>query len=380
VRNARQVVGQSQPLLTEAGLAQHHRVTLDGLSPDTLYAYRVKGESEWSEWLQFRTAHSHFSPYTALYLGDTQNYIQSLGSRTMRAAFSAAPDAKVMIHAGDLIDRSGPYDQLWGEWFNAGSWILSSVNQLVVTGNHEYREAAGVAPQLLEHWPAHFALPSNGPENLQASVYTVDYQGVRYIVLDSMAAMHSNLAAQQQAQWLEGLLVNNPNHWTLVSYHHPLMSGSSGKVNAVIAQHWQPLFERYGVDLVLQGHDHLYARWHSAQEPPVYTISVTGAKLNRVNPRASAQMQRVGEDAQWYQIIRFEAERLRYEAWTVTGELYDAFELVRGNDGKTRIEENASVLSAERLCSKPNEADTAPTSNPGEYPRPVRCWLVTELE
>ncbi len=376
IQRATRIAGTRQSLATPTGPKSHHRVTFTQLKPDTRYVYRVKGEQGWSEWLSFRTAAATFAPYRMIYLGDTQNHIHSLGARVMRAAYAAAPDARLMLHAGDLTDRSGPEDDLWGQWFAAGGWILGSVAQLPVVGNHEYRESPDAPPQLRAAWPAHIALPGNGPDPLRHTVYHLDYQGVRYIILDSMAALHSDAAAQQQARWLEALLADNPNRWTLVSYHHPLYSGTRAQLNPVIARHWQPLFERYGVDLVLQGDDHLYGRWHTGERAPVYTISVAGAKQNRVHPQAREYMQRVGEDAQWYQVIEFDAERLRYRAWTVDGELYDAFDLVREPGKPARVEAYADALAPERDCSKPDTASTVSLSPTGS----TRCWLVTELQ
>ncbi|ACE84968.1 purple acid phosphatase family protein [Cellvibrio japonicus] len=383
VQRAKQISGisKSHAILTgqtiekTAGKTFHHRVTFTHLKPATRYAYRVKGEQGWSEWHSFRTAAETFTPYRMIYLGDTQNHIQSLGSRTIRAAFAAAPDARLMLHAGDLTDRAGPEDQLWGEWFAAGNWLFSNIVQLPVVGNHEYRESPGTLPQLKVVWPAHFMLPGNGPESLRDTVYWLDYQGVRFIALDSMIALHSEAAAKQQAQWLEPLLANNPNRWTIVSYHHPLLSGTRAQFTPAIATHWQPLFERYAVDLVLQGDDHIYGRWQPGQGVPVYTISVAGAKQNRVHDKARELMQRVGEDTQWYQVIEFSNERLQYRAWTVEGELYDAVDVIKQPGKPARVESDLADAIPERYCGKPEPASLFPQA----IYKP-RCREVTELQ
>lgn len=353
----------------------HHQLTFTQLKPATHYAYRVKGEQDWSEWHSFRTAAETFTPYRMIYLGDAQNHIQSLGSRIIRAAFAAAPDARLILHAGDLTDRAGPEDQLWGEWFAAGNWLFSNIVQLPVVGNHEYRENPETLPRLKSVWPAHFALPANGPESLRDTVYWFDYQGVRFIALDSMAALHNEAVAKQQAQWLEPLLANNPNRWTIISYHHPLLSGTRAQLTPAIATHWRPLFERYAVDLVLQGDDHIYGRWQPGQGAPVYTISVAGAKQNRVHDKARELMQRVGEDTQWYQVIDFGTERLQYRALTVEDELYDAFDLVKQPGKAARVENYPADLIPERYCSKPEPI----SSSPHAIYKP-RCREVTELQ
>ena len=102
---------------------------------------------------------------------------------------------------------------------------------------------------------------------------------------------------------------------------------------------WQPIFDRYKVDLVLQGHDHTYARTQlmshdnlatgvfrrSERAGTVYVVSVSGPKMYELGRRPF--MQRAAANTQLYQIITVEREQLRYEARTATGRLYDALSL-----------------------------------------------------
>jgi hypothetical protein len=125
---------RSRPTLP--GVA-YHSVRFDDLKPDTLYAYRVMGaDGHWSEWFQTRTAPTS-GPVRFIYMGDAQNGVLSLWSRTIRAAFQAAPDARFMLHAGDLVNR-GSRDVEWADWFKAGSFLHAMVPAIPVAGNHEY--------------------------------------------------------------------------------------------------------------------------------------------------------------------------------------------------------------------------------------------------
>lgn len=360
------------------GPARHHRVVITGLQPDTLYAYRVAGEGTWSEWFQFRTAAAQFEPFSLIYFGDAQNAVRSLFSRVLRAAWLHEPQARLMLHAGDLVNqRSGEDDDEWGEWFDAGHWLYAMVPSIVVAGNHEYVRPAGADDQtrsLGPHWPAQFPVPDNGPAELPHTVYSVDFQGVRFIVLDSTSALDHD-SAELQTQWLQRQLEDNPNRWTIVSQHHPMASVSLGRDNPPLREHWQPLLERYGVDLVLQGHDHTYGRatLHPPGEGgelvgPVYVVSVAGPKMYRVSDQARAGMARVGEDTQLYQIIRVEADRLVYESRTATARLYDAFQIVRDADGRRRLVEGNGEIIPERGCER----------DPATLPRPTRCWEGSE--
>lgn len=387
---AKEFQGASLPLATENGEAHHHHVTFSELQPDTLYAYRVRGGSHqvaeqsaqvaWSEWFQFRTPKAEFSPYTAVYLGDAQNGVKSHFSRVIREAFRSAPEAMVMVHAGDLVNsRYGVHDNEWGEWFDAGGWLHGMMNQIAAPGNHEYIEHENGPRTIVPQWETHFATPNNGPEPLQSSVWFTDFQGVRYISLDSMQGIQSEEYAKLQADWLRTVLADNPNKWTIVTHHHPMFSVSLGRDNPQLRKYWQPIYEEFGVDLVLQGHDHTYGRGQNVTEGssgrlstqgPMYVVSVAGPKMYLVSDSAEANMQATAEELQLFQTLNFTADTLRYEARTVTGEMFDAFDLVRGNDGKVSIvdrsEGEASPLYMHR-CTNPNK------------PRETRCWNGTEL-
>lgn len=379
---AKRFSASSREVQTDNGMSAHHQLTFPDLQPDTLYAYRLQGLGTWSEWLQFRTAKMQFSPFCAIYFGDAQNSLKSHFSRVARAALLKAPDAALMIHAGDLVNsRYGVLDNEWGEWFDAAGWQAGIVNQLIAAGNHEYlkldedtpQERRVLAPQFNLQFGAQFGAASNGPEQLRDTVYFTDYQGVRFIVLNSTEALENEAMAKLQAQWLEQVLSNNPQRWTVVSYHHPMFSVSQGRDNPLLRQYWQPLFEKYEVDLALQGHDHVYGRQvapgisklQKEQAGTVYLVSVAGPKMYLVADQAQRKMQKVAEDTQLFQLLDFGSDVLRYQSFTASGKLYDSFELKRQPDGSKRLlETDAAKLLPQRRCGNP---DTTTLAN-------KKCW------
>ncbi|MBK5196339.1 MAG: fibronectin type III domain-containing protein, partial [Proteiniphilum sp.] len=115
-----------------------HKVRFSGLQPDTRYSYRVGNGKVWSEWFQFSTAKKEKEPFSFIYLGDVQNDIKSLGSRTLRQAYThLGHEASFMLFVGDLVSRST--DEYWSEFFYAGGWMLGSLPSVAVAGNHEYK-------------------------------------------------------------------------------------------------------------------------------------------------------------------------------------------------------------------------------------------------
>lgn len=329
-------------------LAHYHSVEFKDLIPDTIYAYRVGDGEHWSEWFQFRTASENpEDKFSFLYVGDAQNYVLELWSRLVREGFRTAPDAKFFIHAGDLINTAHR-DQEWHEWFTAGGFIHSMIPSFPTPGNHEYRaknqeETEKKERSLSVQWRPQFTLPLNGPEGLEETVYYMDYQDVRVISLDS------NRDHELQAAWLEEILIWNPKKWVILTYHHPMFSASNGRDNEELRTLWKPIFDKYRVDLALQGHDHAYARGRVSpgenildgvnlkdQTGTVYVVSVSGGKMYDIGDDwtlKGGQRDRIAENTQLFQVITVEGNRLKYESYTAVGELYDAFDLVKDQDG-----------------------------------------------
>lgn len=331
-------------------VSNYHSVTFRGLEPDTLYAYRVGDGEHWSEWFHFRTASDREMPFSFLYVGDAQNNILDLWARLIREGYRKAPDAAFIVHAGDLVNHAHS-EQEWHEWFSAGGFIHSMVPSLPTPGNHEMRprtaeEESKNIRSLSVQWQPQFTLPVNGITGLEETVYYVDYQNCRII------SLNSNEDPYLQKVWLEEVLQDNPMKWSVVTFHHPVYSASERRDNPGLRDAWKPVFDQYRVDLVLQGHDHSYARGRSLSAAEnvvdgvnrrdyagtVYVVSVSGAKMYKLNPTGwdafeEVEQERNAENTQLFQVIAIDGNRLSYESYTATGELYDAFDLVKSADG-----------------------------------------------
>ncbi|MGH8037284.1 MAG: metallophosphoesterase [Stenotrophomonas sp.] len=351
------VTATTTPLQTELGASHHHRVDVSGLAPDTLYLWRVQGNATWSAWNQLRTAGRADQPLTVLYFGDTQNKNLSHVSRVLRAGIKAAPDARLTLFAGDLVSGGdGADDSEWGEWFAAAGWLPQETAVAPAIGNHEYFEEFEDTPQerrvLGKHWPVTFALPRNGSEAADTSTYWFDYQGARFVVLDGTSALDLG-TAKAQGQWLDKVLAGNTQRWTIVLLHQPFYSPREGRENTVLREEILPVVRRHNVDLVLQGHDHTYGRRGEGQDAtPQYVVTVAGPKQYRLSDEARATMAPVGEDTQLFQVLKIDPQHLRYEARTVTGDLYDGFELNRAADGSKRKTELTEGRIAPRDCTR----------------------------
>ena len=347
---ANQVEAVTTLVKTDLGDRNYHAVNFENLTPDTLYVYRVGVKTNWSAWIHFRTASDKPEPFSFVYYGDAQNGLKPHWSRVFREAFSDAPRARFMLHAGDMVNQ-GNRDAEWGEWCAAGGWVNGMIPTIAIPGNHEYdKYYAGVPPEevgkgprhLCRRWRARFEFPENGPADLLETCYYLDIQGVRIVGMNSMEDY------DQQAKWLDNILQNNPNRWTIVTHHHPVYSASAKRDNPEIRDAWQPIYDKHQVDLVIAGHDHSYGRTglktyqenvatgvstQREESGTVYVVSVSGPKQY---DRNGFSFDRRAEDTQLYQIISIDGDELKYVASTATGKLYDAFKL-RKQPGSTNL-------------------------------------------
>lgn len=190
-----------------------------------------------------------------------------------------------------------------------------------------------------QHWRPQFAFPlQNAPEGLEETCYYIDYQDVWFICLDS------NRQREEQVPWLRKVLSDNPNRWTILTFHHPIFSPARDRDNRELRELWKPILDEFKVDLVLNGHDHSYSRtgalpkglelvnvpdgYQQAYDPnigTVYVVSVSGPKMYPITKGEYAV--RLAENTQLYQIIDVDTSELHYKAYTATGRLYDAFTL-----------------------------------------------------
>ncbi|WP_103020145.1 fibronectin type III domain-containing protein [Salinibacter altiplanensis] len=224
-----------------------------------------------------------------------------------------------------------------------------SVDGTTLTGEFLMEVEKESEEKLSVHWRPQFTLPTNGPEGLKETVYYLDHQGMRIVALNTEAARNDDEVLAAQTEWLRSTLEDTRQddeiRWIVATFHHPMFSSGEGRTNERLREEWRPIFDEYNVDLVMQGHDHTYARGQaenltqgvSARSPEggtVYVNSVSGAKMYEIKPDRwddfeNITMERGAENTQLYQVVRVERDTMKYRSYTATGTLYDAFDLVR---------------------------------------------------
>jgi len=361
---------------------RHHRAKLVGLDPGTRYRYRVGSDAGWSPWRSFQTTTSDGGgPWRWLYVGDAQNGLDREWPVNMGRALAAVPDAQLILHAGDQVNRP-TYDKDWGDWFAGLGEAAATRNHLAVAGNHEYSYDLDSVDLSATNFRAHFPFEPNGPSGANGAT-VVDYRGVRFITLDT--GLTGLFGLSGQARWLDEQLTSNRQRWTVVSFHFPVYTSADRfpSSNPAVISTFGPVLEEHDVDLVLNGHDHTYARGFRTRNGPVYATSVLGPKHYDMQPEGDNTWTRNGatrvvaaQATSTFQAICVLGDQLVYESIiaakgeeTTTarevGEPLDAVTIDKRGGGK-QVREGGRCATGDPAPGDPAPTPSAPTpTGPG---------------
>jgi hypothetical protein len=157
----------------------------------------------------------------------------------------------IVFTAGDNAYFQGTVQQ-FSDCYDP-SWGRHKARTRPAPGNHEY-ESPGAGPYF-----AYFG-PNAGPPGL--GYYSFNAGAWHVVSLNSNVAMGAGSA---QASWLRDDLNAHSTPCTAAIFHHPLFTGGPNGPTVETRDLWRLLYEA-GVDVVINGHDHLYERF-SLQNP-----------------------------------------------------------------------------------------------------------------
>ncbi len=291
-----------------------YSATLVGLTPGTTYAYRIVTARGSSKWRMFTTANPAAPSLTIIGLGDTQVDNRDVPRATVRRAVADAPGAQLVLQAGDVVDR--PYKgSQWADLFAAMGNSARTRNWLVSIGNHEQCVLVlKCRTNNAEAFRSYFDWPDNGFPAQGETWFYVDYQGVRIVVLDSFGGR-----MPEQAAFLDKALAENPTKWSIVLMHAgPFVSRPERTNPPEVRDLLLPIIEARGVDLVLSGHDHSYARGSRTPNGTVFAASVSGPKYYEVTDTDwtlnGARRTVWAAATSTYQVITISGDTLTYKA------------------------------------------------------------------
>ncbi|MBQ7908298.1 MAG: metallophosphoesterase [Elusimicrobiaceae bacterium] len=246
-----------------------HKAVLYGLVPNQDFCYRLYVYNAAKDGLQapiegsFRTL---FSPERKvvkfLAFGNTAG--ENIGPKALLASQMAQKEADFVIHTGDLT-ASGLNEDADAEFFTPYKEVLDKTPLFIALGANEY------GPDRTERESKSFVRTNYSRfhdmswSNATPKYYFFDTANARFIFLDANAAYGAVWAPNideksTQYKWLQSTLASAAEKWKIVVVNAPMYStGAKGPANEA-ASRLVPLFEKYGVDLVLQGAEANYER------------------------------------------------------------------------------------------------------------------------
>ncbi|MGA4544544.1 purple acid phosphatase family protein [Uniformispora flossi] len=283
-----------------------HHARLTKLQPGTRYVYFASHQGSTPESGVFETAPRGRQPFTFTSFGDqgTPNLRKEVklppgtpspnGPYPMYTADAVGTQASADIVAaiervnplfnlvnGDLCYASigaifggANRVQTWADWFISNSRSARFRPWMPCVGNHENEKNNG--PVGAAAYQAYFTTPDAGADDeLKGLWYAFTAGSVRIISLANCDVTYEDggdsyirgYSGGAQRRWLESELkaarADRDIDWIVVCMHQPFISSNKGGGSDLgVREAWGPLFDQYGVDLVVSGHEHHYERSH----------------------------------------------------------------------------------------------------------------------
>ena len=281
----------------DVGTVYHH-VDLRGLEPGTRYRYRLTHGGGNPVTGTFRTAPRQPKAFRFAAFGDMGVNAAAAAHvaliRRMRPDFSFVVGDLCYADSSGGTGAGGPQTQdfaVWDQWLQQIQPSAHKRPWMTTVGNHEME--AGNGELGYDGYLQRFSLPDNGARGAPVT-YSFVYGNVGFVALDGNDASYeiarnAGYLGRAQDRWLErrlaALRADDDIDFIVVGFHNcmyctNLVHGSDGGHRT----RWEPLFDRYAVDLVVNGHNHTYERTHPVragapvvEAPPGATVdSATG--------------------------------------------------------------------------------------------------------
>ena len=277
-----------------------YHASATSLEPGTRYAYQVVHDGSPAQEGTFATApRGRSRPFRFTSFGD-----HSVPDPVGLGRGPHSPNARYVV---DAVERLDPLFHLlngdlcyanasdapvatWASYFGNITRSARHRPWMPAPGNHE--NEAGNGPNGYLSYQTRFLLPGNGTPAFRGLWYAFTAGPVRVVALnnddvclqdggfsglrrdgvqdylaDSVDPYIRGYSGGRQRQWLERELMaarsNEDIDWIVVVMHQPAMSSAHfNGADLGVRENWLPLFDAYGVDLVLAGHEHHYERSH----------------------------------------------------------------------------------------------------------------------
>lgn len=292
-------VNRMNNTVSDTALRTNHAVKIIGLQPASTYFYRVGDDNQFFNTAQQEYRFTTFpppnsaSPTRIWALGDFGK-----GNDNQRAArlafenFDAQQKTNLWIWLGDNAYGDGTDQEYQDKVFDSVYGYQKIMHYLPfhpAPGNHDYNSFSPILNTQDPHAqtgtyldiidvPIH--AENGGVPSGTKLFYSYDYGDIHFVSFNTELASllnpshdwmgvnaAANFATSPMKLWLEQDLQANRKRWTVVYFHQvPHTGGSHNSKSPIevqmraVREKWSPIFEQYGVDIILGGHSHVYER------------------------------------------------------------------------------------------------------------------------
>lgn len=322
-----------------------HTAKLENLTPDQNYEYRIRYGSKASAWKKFSTPSG--TDFKAIVFPDSQSSDYSIWGNTAAGAWKKAPDARFFINMGDIVDNGeDPYQ--WNEWFKYAQPFVEQIPFAPVMGNHEIYTLDWKVRRPLAYMKL-FNVPGNGYKVYPNRFYSYDIGEVHFVVLDTQNRELDELEPdllKVELTWFRQDLDKNRKKFNVVLMHKdPLQyafNPASGRPAtrkegfSAEGEEWMPLFDEYGIDLVLSAHLHTYRNrglirnFQRSQQGPLYILTGLAGNVQYPNLWARHSLDLViapQPETENYLILEKKGDTLHLASYLPDGSLIDEVEV-----------------------------------------------------
>lgn len=237
------------------------------LEPLKIYSYRVydKNAKVGSSIATLETKDLQSETFSFAHVSDSQtveeNSFIDLGGTFGKTLSQIVEKNDFIVHTGDVV-HTAYYERNWTAMLGDNFAYLSKIPMMAISGNHETIYHSPNNNETFKHFN------NKIPEQTSTSsgyYYSFNYGNAKFIMLNTFAGRVG--LELEQYNWLISELKNNTATWTIVAMHCPMYSvgkwGADPTRNTLsldLRSQLQGVFNEYGVDIVLQGHDHTISR------------------------------------------------------------------------------------------------------------------------
>lgn len=369
-----------------------YKRSLAGLLANTRYEYQISLNN--STWLPataavFITAPGTSASYLAADWGDSQPYREypnPLDMTRFKALLTkmVSLSPRIAMTTGDRVERGKCYEDWKPDYFDPAASLIKNTCVFPAAGNHEDDIRTGnCATNTQRMWyDDYFTWPGKVAGK---HWYAFTYGCVRYVVLDNTVPYE---AGTTQYNWLVSELKSTAfaaAKWQIVLMHYAPYTCTSLNTDAdrqKVQTHLEPLFQQYGVDMVISGHRHSYERslangiphvvsaGGNAPLDPILPACVDAANPKKCKPQCNPSVEKYVQD--WNFItLSFKCTdpaSLTFKAYGLNGTVIDALTLTKPSGTCKSFQDGVAPSTAYAGTRDAYVHEHYPTTNYGTKP------------